>query len=666
MTPLLLAVLACDSVDPDASTLPGTTQPDDPSAPPPAGTTAPSAATPVAGAKTLHRLNTAEWGNTMRALFQSSLTPELSFPADNIVEGFDNNADGLATSPVLFELYEGGVDTFLDELFAIHDETTTTLIVQAEAAVHDGGVSVDGGWRLDGQGAIQITTALADDGDYQFEFFGHGLDAQATFVADGVSYGTVAVEDTQGWYGTVLPGLSAGIHTVEVQLSDGTFLVADELRLIGPLDPEVGRPNAWWDIVPCDASADDDGACIEDVLVAFAERAWRRPLAAEDIDVINAIADGAGPDWDERLRTGLKYIALAPDFAYRVEQVANGPGDTPLDAYEVATRMAFFLWSQGPDDALLAAAADGSLLDPEVRSWHINRMLDDARAEALVTNFAGQWLAIRQISSAQPDPALYPEFSPEFEAAMIEEVQALARNHLLADANLLDLLTTQESWGNSLLAEHYGVAFDGTTSGPMSLEGTPRGGLLTTAGWLATRAHPDRPSTVLRGKWVLDNLLCTPIPPPPPEAGNLGPIVPDILSIREQEELARGDTFCQGCHTMMDPIGFTLHHFDSIGGFRATDEIGFPIDASGTIAGAHVGSIVDYRPLLTANPLLPRCVVIKAMTYGLGRTVGDADVPLVDALTDEFVASGHRFSSLVGALIESPAFLQKGPAQEAE
>ncbi|MFO0748085.1 MAG: DUF1592 domain-containing protein [Myxococcota bacterium] len=343
----------------------------------------------------------------------------------------------------------------------------------------------------------------------------------------------------------------------------------------------------------------------------------------------------------------------------------------PLGNWAVATRLAYFLWSTMPDAALFAAAADGRLDTPNGIRGEVQRMLADPKAEALVQNFAGQWLYIRDIANVFPDPNRFPEFDAGLRAAMTEEMQRFFRSFLETDRSMLELVTAQTTWVNRRLAEHYGleaqapaddatwteVAWDGAS------DGSHRRGLLTQAGLLTTLSTPFRTSIVRRGKWVLSQLLCSePSPPPPgiPAITETTPAGGTPLTLRQKMEMHETEPRCITCHKSMDAIGFALESFDGIGAFRTADA-GLPIDDSGTFKGTAFDGASALAELLAADRGLPACMVQKTLTYALGRGMRGADERTLADLGQAFATSGYRFKDLLLAIATSDAFrMQEG------
>jgi len=646
-----------------------------------------------AGHKPLHRLNRAELDNTIHDLFDTELSVAEDLPRDESAHGYDNVAEALNLSPVHFELLEVGVDRVLDELFGRVPESTQRQGMQAEGPgpTYVGGSPTADGYALalDGESLQTVFTAqyggLFRVGVWVRGGSGDDEAAEFTLHVDGEDLGTWPAYEGDYELVEAELELEPGLHTVSIHLANPGEIetlrtqrrvVVDLVAFEGPLDPQLGPTDAYYRIVHCDpgpdvsAESDEATACARQVIQELGLKAWRRPLDEAEITQLHSLylrAAELGLPFDEALQLSVKALLLSPDFVYRVEQDPAEEGDRPLTGYELASRLSYFLWSSAPDDALLEAAEDGTLVDPEVTAWHVRRMLKDPRAHALVDNFVAQWWDIRDLEHGAPDPSLYGNWSPELGHSMATEMMLLGESFFLEDRDLRDLLDTDVTRVDARLAAHYGLPAPSEPWAEVSLQGTPRRGLLGMAGWATVQAHPDRPSAVRRGKWVLENLLCSPPPPPPPEAEGLDVPDPFLGSVRSQEESRRADTYCQNCHQAMDPIGFSMGHLDASGAVRAIDELGFPIDGSATlIDGTQVRSMADLSPWLASHPEVPGCMVEQVATYALGRPLGEADAPALDAVETAFLAGDARFEALALAIVASPMFRERTPSTDLE
>lgn len=635
---------------------------------------------PSPGRVVAHRLNRAEYDNTVRDLFATSLTPAADrFPADDFGAGFDNIADVLSLSPLHIELYDSASDEILDELFGMGTlpVQTFTLEAESEEVDHDGGNVWDVvAWVLWDEGGLSGDLRLPLAADYTVAIDAFGLQAgdeppQMALLIDGaeVALFDVTAEGTPVRYEQRL-ALSAGTHTVRVEyrneykragspdLAADRNLIVDRIELSGPLDvPRVPSPAKSL-VITCDPAAQGEGPCAEQIARTFGRKALRRTLSSAEIASVMrqyASVRGAGGSWDEGVRAIFKTLLLSPWFIYRIEPDPYN-GVRPLNGFEIASRLSFFLWSSTPDDRLLDIAQSGALTEPAVLESEARRLLADPKSDALIENLAGQWLGVRKVEEAAPSLELYPDWDVGLQASMREEMRRFVRAVLRADRSALDLLITDETEVDARLARHYGVT-PPEGEGFVSVSIPERAGLLARGGLLSALALPTRTSPVIRGNWVLSNLLCAPPPPAPPGVPALEEATTEPVSLREQLELHRSDPACASCHDQMDAIGLALEEYDAIGRFRTVDDLGIPIDASGEIAslGAFQGA-PDMQRLLAEDPRLPRCMVTKTLTYALGRGTTDEDNPFIDELEANFVRSGHRFEELLVEIVLSQPF----------
>ena len=374
--------------------------------------------------------------------------------------------------------------------------------------------------------------------------------------------------------------------------------------------------------------------------------------------------DRRGSDgFEAGIQLALQRILADPEFIFRVER--DPPGVTPGASYQVsdltlASRLSFFLWSSIPDDELLELAVEGELSDPAVLEQQVRRMLADRRSTALVDNFVGQWLLLRNIPNVTPDPIAFPTFDENLRAAFTRESELFVESILRDDRSVVELLSADSTFVNERLAEHYGIpGIYGNRFRRVTLGAEQRGGLLGHGSLLTVTSYPNRTSPVLRGKWVLENVLGTPPPAPPADV----PPLPDRgeggtpATVRELMEQHRANPVCAGCHAPMDPLGFALENFDAIGRWRTTDARA-PIDASGVLPnGAEFEGPSGLRTLLVNNPeQFVRTLTEKLLAYALGRGVEYYDYPTIRKITRDAAATDYRWSSIVLGIVESPPF----------
>jgi mono/diheme cytochrome c family protein len=423
-------------------------------------------------------------------------------------------------------------------------------------------------------------------------------------------------------------------------------------------------------------------ACASQILSRLARRAYRQPVGAAELAPILEFYDAARAQgtFESGIQRGLQRILSSPRFAFRVERDPAGaaPGSVhPVSGVELASRLSFFLWSSIPDEPLLRAAAQGSLSQPAVLEQHVRRMLADPRADALVSNFAGQWLQLRNVRSVQPNSDEFPDFDDQLRQSFRRETELLFGSIVKEDRNVLDLLRADYTFVNERLARHYGIpGVYGSRFRRVPVTQDARRGILGQGSMLAVTSHAERTSPVLRGKWVLENLLGLPVPPPPPDVptlkGNSEGQKPKTL--REQMAEHRTEPVCASCHRVMDPVGFALENFDAVGAWR-TQEPGGPIDASGQLAdGTKIDGVVTLRKAILDKPdLFVGTLTEKLLTYALGRGVDAHDMPAVREIMSGAAKNDYRFSALVLGIAKSVPFrmrttpgVETGTTQTAE
>ena len=437
-------------------------------------------------------------------------------------------------------------------------------------------------------------------------------------------------------------------------------------------------------------AAAEESACATKIVSKIARLAYRRPVSQNDVrTLVEFFKTGRhdGGSFDAGIQFALERMLVDPDFLLRVHRDAkkstvNGSqstvnGSQSTHAYrlsdlEVASRLSFFLWSSIPDDRLLTLAEQGTLTSPAILEKAVRRMLADPRAaDALVTDFAAQWLNLRRVDEVVVDQDKYPNYDLSLMQAFRRETELFVGSTIREDRRVADLLNANYTFVNERLARHYGIP--GVYGSRFRRVTFPnhdqRGGLLAQGALLATTSYPDRTSPVLRGKWLLNNIFGLPVPPPPPGVDtNLSEVKPGMRppSIRERLAQHRQTPSCNSCHSVIDPLGFTLENFDVIGGWRTVDESGRAVDASGTtVGGATVQGLAGLRALLLEEPeQFPRTVTEKLLAYALGRRLEYYDRPAVRTIVRDAAAQEYRWSSIVLGIVKSPTFLMR--AQRAE
>ena len=422
-------------------------------------------------------------------------------------------------------------------------------------------------------------------------------------------------------------------------------------------------------VVFCDAT---DASCRDDIFRTLTSRAWRRPATDAEVARLQRLFDVAqseGEGVEQGLELAIRGVLLSPHFIYRPE-LDDDPSSAephPLNDYELASRLSYFLWSSMPDDALFQAAADGRLRDDGGLRAEVDRMLSDPKSDALIDNFAGQWLRIRALDDHVPDYAAFPEWDGALQSAMREEAKRFFSDFLRGDVGMNEFLLTDFTYLNDRLAAHYGLPFDlGSELERVSLGPTDsRFGLLTLGALLTVTSTPTRTSPVKRGVWILEQLLCAEPPPPPPGVEGLPENDMSSGSLRAQLERHRADPACASCHNLMDPLGLGLEQYDGIGAYRTEDQ-GFAIDASGRlIDGQTFGDAREMAALIQDDERFDVCVVEKLFTYALGRPPSASEHPFLEAIAKSFAQSGSDLPELIKLIVTSEPFrTRRGTMEE--
>jgi hypothetical protein len=657
-------------------------------------------ANPNPGRPAVHRLNRAEYSNAIRDLLAIDIKPGNWLPVDDSGYGFDNIGAVLSTSPVLLERYMLAARRVSRLAVGDLSQKPYEEIYDAPRdpfkGVRNEQLSED--LPFDSRAGLSVRHYFPADAEYVFKVRFRGVPAALPGEPDpfevripvkaglqlvGVTSPRENAKSESEGPGTRAVG--AGVppvpYPVDLRLNGARVKRFDALggtpevsRLIigGPYNP-IGRGNtpSREKIFVCrPKNQSEEPGCAKTILKTLARRAFRRPATNADVDALYEMYErGRGrdaattpaADFDTGIQHAIQALLVSPEFLFRVEQearVAKGKSYRVSDL-ELASRLSFFLWSSIPDEELLDLAERGRLKDPAVLEAQVRRMLADRRSDALIANFAGQWLHLRNVETVQPDPVLFP-FDESLRQAFIEETQLLFETIVREDRSVLDLLRADYTFVNERLAEHYGLPkVYGSQFRRVPVTDPNRRGLLGHGSVLTLTSYPNRTSVVQRGKWILENLLGTPPPPPPPD-------VPELqekkdgkaLSLREQMEQHRSNPVCAACHARMDPIGFALENYDGVGKWRTVDA-GAAIDASGVLPD---GTKFDGGAGLTQLMLTKyrddfvRTAAEKMLTYALGRGVEYYDNPAIRSITREAAKSDYRFSSLVLAIVKSAPF----------
>lgn len=645
---------------------------------------------PNPGHEGLARLNRAEYINVIRDLlgFDASDIVTTLLPADETDEGFDNLSDSLSVSPTLIEAYVGVAMRI--SRTAVGDRSMIPVQVQYPAP-SGSQTSHREGLPLGTRGGMLVTHNFPLDAEYEIRVSGQGaggiFNNQAFCSGPNIvlTLNEVPLEvDDPGRFQMWIP---AGPQTIGAALVDDKRCVGvnefyddyslggsiRQIEINGPFDVSgAGDTPSRRAIFSCyPQTANQENACAREILQDLASRAFREPVAA-DADKIDtlmqfyAMGKGEG-DFETGIQYAISRLLIDPRFLYQIEVQPDAvePGEIyKISQLELATRLSFFLWSSIPDKELVTLAVNGQLNEPAVLEAQVRRMLGDDRAHALVENFAAQWLMLRELDAALPQDRA---FSDSLKQAFRKETQLLFLDMVQEDRGLLHLLSADYTWLNAELAGHYGISdIRGDYMRKVSLPASsPRRGLLGHGSILTATSVANRTSPVIRGVWIVENILGAPAPVPPPgvetdltqEEGPEGK-VPNTL--RERLELHRANPTCAACHQIMDPMGLALENFDLIGRWRETDE-GQPINTSSQlIDGTPINSPVDMRnALLTRGDTIATSITEKLMTYALGRLLEADDMPAVRKIINDTAQVNYRFSDVILGIVESFPFQYK-------
>ena len=666
-------------------------------------------AEPNSGRPVLHRLNRAEYTNAIRDLLALEIDGASLLPADDSGYGFDNIGAVLSVSPMLLERYMSAARKITRLAIGDHggrpDSETYEVprfLGQKDRTSEDlpfgsrGGIAVRHFFPLDGDYLIKVRLKTSYDGSSvlgltqqhqldihldrrkvgEFRVGGAGMGAPRTSpVGEKAPDAHLEVRVPVGAAGPHVVGVSFLMETwAREQMIQPTFASMEReepgvgtVTISGPYNARgPGETPSRSKIFVCrPAATQDEEPCARKIISTLARHAYRRPIAAEELpNLLSPYHTGHGEGgFEGGIEWALQRILVSPEFLFRIEQDPENiePGTVyPISDLELASRLSFFLWSSIPDDPLLDVAAEGRLKDPAVLEGQVRRMLADPRSSALVSNFAGQWLYLRNIASVAPDLGEFPEFDENLREALQRETELFFESMLHEDHSIVDLLDADYTFLNERLARHYDIEnVYGNHFRRVELSGEGRRGLLGKGSILTATSYANRTSPVLRGKWVLENILGTPPPPPPPDVPALAETTGDDkpLTMRQRMEAHRANPACASCHAQMDPLGFALENFDAIGGWRAT-EAGSPIDASGALPdGTQFEGASGLRSiLLERREEFVMNVTEKLLTYAMGRGVEYYDAPAIRTIMRESAPSDYRWSSLIMGIVKSTPF----------
>jgi hypothetical protein len=626
------------------------------------------------GRVTIRRLNRFEYRNTIRDLLGVDYKPAADFPADDVGYGFDNIGDVLSLPPVLLEKYFQAADVITKQAHVTAGSKTSLVVRKRGVEIEDGqgGKYAGGGKILTGQGEMSTVVEFPADGVYEVATiaFGHQGGNEPVKMAlrfDGAMDETVNVEATESrpQLFRSLQRATRGKHRLAFAFLNDFFQpnVADRNLIVHRI--EVRGPLEDGYVIHESQRAQDAARAI---LTQFANRAFRRPATDKELDrliKLYQLSRQHGDGFEAGVQFALQAVLVSPHFLFRAEaDPAEVQSPRKLNDYELATRLSYFLWSSMPDETLFSLAEKRALRIDGVLEGQVLRMLRDPKAQALVENFAGQWLNLRKLDQVEPDPERFPAFDEELRLAMRKETELLFSEVMTRDHSVLDFLDAKFTYVNQRLARHYGLpGIEGDQFRRVMLPGHQRGGVLTHASILTLTSNPTRTSPVKRGKWILENVLGTPPPDPPPGVEELeeDPARVAAGSLRKRMEQHRAKPICASCHRLMDPLGFGFENFDAIGAWRERDGE-FPVDATGVLpSGESFQGPHQLRSLLrkTRGKQFCRCLIEKMLTYALGRGLEYYDQCAVDEIMKSMAVNDHRFSSLVYGVVKSDAFLRR-------
>ena len=684
-----------------------------------------AAANPSPGRVALHRMNRVEYGRAIEDLFGLKVDVTTLLPEDDLSDGFDNIASVLKVSPSFLDQYISAARFVTGRALGNPQARAVSAIYRATDPEQTSHIV---GLPLGTRGGMLFEHAFPADGEYVFDIgnmatggYVQGMEYEhrVILVIDGLKVfenkmggpediraidqnqpQAVAVDGINKRFKQIRVSVKAGIRKVGVTFVERTRAESDEIlypfrpgggmdriprvrevQVTGPYRPigvseTFSRKRIFTCTPPERSTAAQELTCATEILRNVARRAYRRPLTDDDLAAPVAFFKDAraNGNFESGIESALTLILSSPKFLYRtVEVPANAkPGDVfAISDVELASRLSFFLWSQGPDEELLNLAIRGTLRQPGNLDKQMRRMLADPRAHALAENFGFEWLNLRAIRAAQPDPILFPNFDANLKKAFERELDLFLHSIFTEDRSVVDLLTADHTYVNERLALHYGIPdVRGDQFRRVKLSDPNRWGLLGKGGVLLVTAYPNRTSPVLRGAWILERVLGTPPAAPPPDVEAFQENVEGekARTVREIMEQHRANPSCRSCHAIMDPLGFALENFDAIGTWRTVDKYaGTAIDTAGQLSdGTPVSGPDALRKALTSNPeQLAQALTEKLLMYALGRSVEHTDMPLVRKIVRDASRDGYRFSSIVKGIVESAPF-QKAQVKQGE
>ena len=662
----------------------------------------------------LHRLNRTEYHNVVRDLLAlEHVDVALLLPGDDSSYGFDNIADVLWMSATLLDRYlaaarkisrlaVGDPETpLMAETYRLPVDLAQDSRVEGLPMGTRGGTLIRRDFPLDGEYVTRITLAPGPrfQDPHHLEVSVDGERVQLFTVG-----GDVAPEGGRGGRGDspappqgrrpppprelqVRVPMKAGPRAIAVTFVQKTAAQSEQVlqpflrpgrggsglqpylasvTITGPyLASGASDTPSRRRLFICRPNGPDATACAKRIIATLARRAYRRPVTDADLQLLMPFYEAGRAEGgvEMGIERTLERVLVSPSFLFRVEHDPTGPGAVgPVTEVELASRLSFFLWSSIPDDQLLDLAVRGKLRAPGVLDQQVQRMLADPRSASMVTNFAAQWLYLRNVAATRPDPRLFPDFDEGLRLAFVRETELFFESVLRENRSVIDLLTADYTFVNERLARHYGMAnVYGSHFRRVTLTDPNRRGLLGEGSILTLTSYANRTSPVLRGKWILENVLGAPPPPPPPDVPALkteSETTGKALSMREAMVQHRANAVCAGCHARMDPLGFAMENFDALGSWRTRSGADSVIDASGELPdGTQFDGVAGLRQILLRRPeQFAVTVTEKLLTYALGRGLEYYDAPSIRAINHSAAGANYTFSSLVLGVVKSMPF----------
>ena len=653
------------------------------------------------GRVTIRRLNRAEYNNTIRDLVGVDFHPADDFPSDDVGYGFDNIGDVLSMPPILLEKYLAAAEMISEEAIV------AGLSAKGMIKTWNGEIlEANGGGTSRGDGSVILTSESEIAVNYQFPRSAHYIirvracgdqagpePVRMAVRFDGKELKRFDISARSGNFQDFQfqPNLRGGLRRLSVAFLNDFYnpdakdanqrdrnLIVESIEIEGPLrtagDP---LPDSHRRIVfTTPKNGSDVPRAARVILERFASRAFRRPANLDELAKLTKLVELAirnGDSFERGIQLAIQAVLVSSQFLFRVELGSRGISASKassnaapvelLGDFELASRLSYFLWSSAPDDELWRAAVGGTLRSGETLEKQVRRMLRDPKSQALVENFAGQWLQLRNLRSLNPDRGRFPNFDDKLREAMIRETEMFFGAVMRADGSILDFIDSDFTYVNERLARHYGIpGIKGEQFRRVKLKGHERGGLLTQASVLTVTSNPTRTSPVKRGRWVLEQLLGTPPPPPPPNVPVLTEDAKTLTAatLRLRMEQHRSKVSCAVCHNKLDPLGFGLENFDAIGAWRDQDA-GASVDSSGKLpSGESFRGPGELKGILKAHKNeFARCLTEKMLTYALGRRMEEYDYCAVEQIVKSLESNRYRFTALVFGIVKSDPFQKR-------